>query len=202
MPVATSSQNQTLKTRRQRKSKVGKNSKTKTTISSPLLNATFAESLVAEDMPSRSLAAVQMDAQQPEAVQGSESIVQLEPLASHPLTCCQAGGFPQTEDALVMSPSLMYTHPQAPPTMILPPITSLLSSVDLLNYQNTKVMTVSRLDWPPPMRRPSMNYSSRIEDVSVMKSGPPLQRDSVSGQTYVRSQYIITAQDSMWHSNN
>ena len=151
-------------------------------------------------MPSQSLAAVQMDAQQPEVVQESESIVQVESLASHPLTCYQAGAFPQTEDAFVVSPSLMY--PQAPPTTILPPITPLLSSVDLLNYQNTKVMTESRLDWPPPMRRPSMNYSSRIEDVSVMKSGPPLQRDSVSGQTYVRSQYIITAQDSMWHSNN
>jgi hypothetical protein len=147
-------------------------------------------------MPSRSLAAVQMDAQKPEVVQQSE------PLSSHPLTCYQAGGFPQAEDAFVVSPSLMYTHPQASPTTILPPITPLLSSVDLLNYQNTNVMTGSRLDWPPPMRRPSMNCSSRIEDISVMQSGPPLQRDSVSGQTYVRSQYIITAQESMWRSNN
>jgi hypothetical protein len=153
-------------------------------------------------MPSRSLAAVQMDAQKPEVVQQSESIVQSEPLSSHPLTCYQAGGFPQAEDAFVVSPSLMYTHPQASPTTILPPITPLLSSVDLLNYQNTNVMTGSRLDWPPPMRRPSMNCSSRIEDISVMQSGPPLQRDSVSGQTYVRSQYIITAQESMWRSNN
>jgi hypothetical protein len=71
-------------------------------------------------------------------------------------------------------------QPTSSPATVLPPITPLLGNVDLINYHDRK----------------------GLEDVSIAANVPSSWRDSVSGQSYVRPQYILSTQDSMWRSTN
>lgn len=98
----------------------------------------------------------------------------------------------------IVSPNYVFEHPASPPTQMLPSITPLLgipnsnSRQEQKNQQATIMESTSQQN----VQVPSPNYSSRIEDISVISKGQfPSNRQ---GDTQIRSRYITTAQNSMW----
>jgi hypothetical protein len=88
--------------------------------------------------------------------------------------------FYSMEGRFAASPSHPVWQPTPPPVTILPPITPFLGNVDLINYHDRE----------------------GLEDVSIAANVPSSWRDSISGQSSVRSQYILSTEDSMWRSTN